>query len=85
MFARSRFYTPKFELVAPKDWRGALAKLVRGCGLLDVQRETIQGVLIQSVLIDSGVRHYVEQPDQGDHVKRYVASMDLQISYSEAT
>ena len=29
MFARSRFYTPKFELVAPRDWRGALAKLVR--------------------------------------------------------
>lgn len=29
MFARSRFYTPKFVLVAPNDWRGALAKLVR--------------------------------------------------------
>ena len=29
MFARSRFYTPAFDLIPPRDWLGALAKLVR--------------------------------------------------------
>lgn len=79
--ARSRY-----EIDCIADTRAAadsLAKLVRDSGMLAWQRKEIQGVLFQGVLIDSGVRHFTEQPDPGDHRKRYVASMDFQFSYSE--
>lgn len=76
----------RYEIDCMADTREAadsLAKLVRNCGLLGLKRSTVQGVLIQGVLIDSGVRYFADQPDPGDHRKRYVASMDFQISYSE--
>lgn len=60
-----------------------LSEAIRLCGILDLQRETVGGVVIQGVIVDSGVRHYDEDPDQGDHQRRYVSSQDYQVCFNE--
>ena len=60
-----------------------LGEAIRLCGILDIQRETVASVMIQGVFIDAGNRQYTEEPEPGDHQRRYVASQDYQIVFNE--
>lgn len=60
-----------------------LAETIRLCGILDLARETLSGVVVQGVVIDAGIRHHIEGPDEGDHQRRYVTSQDYQIAFNE--
>lgn len=61
-----------------------LAEAIRLCGILDLKRTTVEGLVIQGVIVDSGIRHSIDPPEQGDHQRRYVSTQDYQISFNEA-
>lgn len=60
----------------------SLAETVRLSGIRGLLGVT-NGVNIRGVAIDSGQSHYVENPTDGSHEKRYVTSTDYMISYFE--
>lgn len=60
-----------------------LAERVRLCGILDLRRTAIGDVVVQGVVIDSGIRQDEEGPEEGSHERRYVTSQDFQFSYNE--
>ena len=62
-----------------------LAELIRLSGILDLQSTAVAGVVVLGVAIDSGIRQDEEEPDDGNHERRYVASQDYQFSFLENT
>lgn len=60
----------------------SLAELVRNSGIRTWSGDAY-GVDVRSVEIDSGTFYYTDQPTDGSHEYRYVASVDYAFHYTE--
>lgn len=79
--ARSRVTLECFA--STRAGANSLAELVRNSGVRDWSGSSY-GVDVRSVEIDSGMYYQTEEPNDGNHEYRYVASIDYAFHYTES-
>jgi hypothetical protein len=75
----------RFQFVCYADSRmaaNAAARAIKNSGIAAI-KGTYSNVSIRGVKVESGLRTYVEKPDDGKASFRYLAEFDLMVSYIE--
>ena len=75
----------RFQFVCIADSRmsaNATARAIKNSGIAAI-KGTYSTINIRGVAVESGIRTYVEKPDDGKASYRYLAEFDLIVSYIE--